>query len=125
MHHNVKSGDPAQKRINIDFLYLDRLLCRKGAGRAMREALERVPGALRERGFFVALRCVHIQSRELAVRYRPVSSPTIRGRTSRHKRWPPAAAASPCAGRARTAARGLTAAKCTACRRWNCSRRPS
>lgn len=67
-------------RVTIDFLYLDLNVCTRcmGTDANLDAAIADVSGVLKAAGFDVVVNKVNITSRELAARYRFVSSPTIR-----------------------------------------------
>lgn len=70
----------SNKKIIIDFLYLDLSVCGRcqGTERNLDEAIGEVSGVLKVVGFEVIVNKVNINSKELAIEYRFVSSPTIR-----------------------------------------------
>ena len=79
------SGDccsPVQesKQVNIDFLYLDLSVCQRcqGAEQNLTEALAEVANVLSSAGYVVKVNRIHVATRELAIQYEFVSSPTIR-----------------------------------------------
>jgi len=69
-----------KKPIFIDFLYLDTTVCGRcqDTEAALDEAVFGVAGVLNAAGYEVKVNKVNITTRELAARYRFVSSPTIR-----------------------------------------------
>lgn len=71
---------PAQKSLDIDFLYLDLNSCERciGTGDTLDEALKDVASVLKASGYAVNLRKTNITTRELAERFQFMSSPTIR-----------------------------------------------
>lgn len=73
-------ADRERRRVEIDFLYLDLNVCTrcKGTDASLDAALAEVSDMLRTAGFDVAVNKVNITSRELAVKYEFLSSPTIR-----------------------------------------------
>ncbi|NLZ90715.1 MAG: DUF2703 domain-containing protein, partial [Clostridiales bacterium] len=68
------------KQIVIDFLYLDLSVCKRcrGAETNLDKALEEVSGLLKAAGFDITVNKINITSKEMAVKHRFVSSPTIR-----------------------------------------------
>lgn len=70
----------ARRRVNIDFLYLDLDVCTRCAGTdaSLDAALADVDAVLKAAGFDVVVNKVNISSKELAIKYQFVSSPTIR-----------------------------------------------
>lgn len=74
-------GQPQPKKpINIDFLYLDTTICGRcqDTEKALDEAVSSVATVLSAAGYVVKVNKVNIATRELAVQYQFVSSPTIR-----------------------------------------------
>ena len=74
-------GQPQPKKpIGIDFLYLDTTVCGRcqGTEKALDEAVASVAGVLNAAGYEVNVNKVNITTRELAVQYQFISSPTIR-----------------------------------------------
>lgn len=73
-------ADRERRRVEIDFLYLDLNVCTrcKGTDASLDAALAEVSDMLRTAGFDVLVNKVNITSRELAVKYEFLSSPTIR-----------------------------------------------
>lgn len=73
-------GIPADKNLDIDFLYLDLDSCERciGTGDTLDEALQDVASVLKASGYQVNLRKTNITSRELAEKFEFRSSPTIR-----------------------------------------------
>jgi O-phosphoseryl-tRNA(Cys) synthetase len=69
-----------EKRLVIDFLYLDLSVCTRcqGTDSSLDEALAEVSKVLEATGTKVILNKVNINTEELAVAYKFVSSPTIR-----------------------------------------------
>jgi hypothetical protein len=72
--------EQAKKQIVIDFLYLDLSVCKRcrGAETNLDKALEEVSGLLKAAGFDITVNKINITSKEMAVKHRFVSSPTIR-----------------------------------------------
>lgn len=68
------------KKFIIDFLYLDLSICTRcqGADKALDEAIADVSHVLKAAGYDVAVNKVNITTKELAIKYQFVSSPTIR-----------------------------------------------
>jgi len=76
-----QAENPRQnKRIVIDFLYLDLSICTRcqGTEAVLEEAMAEVSQVLQAAGFDVIINRVNITSRELAIAHRFLSSPTIR-----------------------------------------------
>ncbi|MCX7614289.1 MAG: DUF2703 domain-containing protein [Clostridiales bacterium] len=73
-------NNTAKKKLLIDFLYLDLGICTRcqGTEKNLDEAVFEVSAVLKAAGYDVIVNKVHITSKELANRYRFVSSPTIR-----------------------------------------------
>jgi len=71
---------PKHRRVEIDFLYLDLTVCTRciGTDANLEAAIGEVSGVLKTAGFDVVVNKVNITSKELAVKYEFVSSPTIR-----------------------------------------------
>jgi len=69
-----------EKRIIIDFLYLDLSECKRcqGAENNLEDAVNEVSKILKAAGYEIVVNKVNINSRELAVKYKFLSSPTIR-----------------------------------------------
>jgi hypothetical protein len=72
--------EQAKKQIVIEFLYLDLSVCKRcqGAETNLDKALEEVSGLLKAAGFDITVNKINIASKEMAVKHRFVSSPTIR-----------------------------------------------
>lgn len=68
------------KKIVVDFLYLDLNVCVRcqGAERNLLEAVDKVSAVLGVSGFEVVVNKIRVASRELAIKYRFRTSPTIR-----------------------------------------------
>ncbi|MGI6193369.1 MAG: DUF2703 domain-containing protein [Christensenellales bacterium] len=68
------------KAVRVDFLYLDTTICGRcqGTEKSLDDALSEVSEALRAEGYEVTVNKVNIATRDLAIRHRFVSSPTIR-----------------------------------------------
>lgn len=73
------SGE-VKKQILIDFLYLDLSVCERcqGTGSKLYEAVDEVDRVLKAAGFEIIVNKININSKELAIKYKFVSSPTIR-----------------------------------------------
>lgn len=71
---------PAEKNLDIDFLYLDLNTCERciGTGDTLDEAIQDVSNVLKASGYHVNLRKTNITSKELAEEFEFRSSPTIR-----------------------------------------------
>jgi hypothetical protein len=71
--------DAPKKSLVVDYLYLDMTTCERcqSADSSLKEALGTMSGTLDALGYAVKLNEVNIASRELAAKYRFVSSPTI------------------------------------------------
>jgi len=69
-----------RRTVQIDFLYLDLNVCTRciGTDASLDEAIREASGVLKTAGFDVVVNKVNITSKELAVKYEFVSSPTIR-----------------------------------------------
>lgn len=69
-----------KKSVTIDFLYLDLSVCTRcqGTDNSLDEAIEAVYGVLKETGIEVLVNKINVISEELAVKYKFISSPTIR-----------------------------------------------
>lgn len=74
------SFNAEKKKIVIDFMYLDLSVCERcqGAEGSLEEAIDEVKRVLELTGVEVVVNKIHIDSEEKAIRYRFVSSPTIR-----------------------------------------------
>lgn len=74
-------GQPQSKKpINIDFLYLDTTVCGRcqDTEKALDEAVTSVAVVLSTAGYQVKVNKVNITTKELAIQYQFISSPTIR-----------------------------------------------
>jgi len=71
---------PEQKKISIDFLYLDLSTCERcqGTEDSLEQSIDEVSAVLEAAGFKVTVNKINITSEELAVKYQFISSPTIR-----------------------------------------------
>lgn len=69
-----------KKPINIDFLYLDTTVCGRcqDTEKALDEAVSSVAVVLNAAGYEVKVNKVNIATKELAIKYQFISSPTIR-----------------------------------------------
>jgi len=69
-----------KKTLNIDFLYLDLSVCERcqGTDNNLDEAIKDVSKVLAAAGFEIKTNKVNITTKELAIKYEFVSSPTIR-----------------------------------------------
>lgn len=69
-----------KKPINIDFLYLDTTVCGRcqDTEKALDEAVSSVAVVLNAAGYEVKVNKVNITTKELAIKYQFISSPTIR-----------------------------------------------
>ena len=69
-----------KRQITIDFLYLDLSVCTRcqGTDTVLDEALAEVSNVLQATGAEVVLNKINVNSEELAVAYKFISSPTIR-----------------------------------------------
>ncbi len=74
------SSQGESKKIVIDFLFLDLDVCGRcrGADHNLEEALKEVSGVLEAAGYDVSVNKVNIEAKETAIKYRFLSSPTIR-----------------------------------------------
>ena len=74
-----ESGKTTRK-LKIDFLYLDLEVCTRcqGTGNTLDEAIGDVANVLQAAGIEVLVNKVNVDSEELAIQYKFVSSPTIR-----------------------------------------------
>src|SRR5690554_5810374 len=70
----------SERRIVIDFLYLDLTECSRcqGADTALDEALSEIAQQLKDIGTEVVVNKVNVVNEELAEQYKFISSPTIR-----------------------------------------------
>ncbi|MGB7604425.1 MAG: DUF2703 domain-containing protein [Lutisporaceae bacterium] len=73
-------SEQKKKQILIDFLYLDLSVCERcqGTENNLDEAIREVAGVLKAAGFEIVVNKVNITSKELAIKYQFLSSPTIR-----------------------------------------------
>lgn len=87
MNGNCCSGDaeccypePEHRRVEIDFLYLDLTVCTRciGPETNLEAAIREVSNVLKMAGFDVVVNKISITSKELAVKHKFLSSPTIR-----------------------------------------------
>ncbi len=77
---STHAGTSEKRQIKIDFLYLNLEVCTRcqGADTTLGEAIGDVAQVLESAGVEVLVNKVNINTEDLAVRYRFVSSPTIR-----------------------------------------------
>ena len=73
------SSAEANRKLVIDFLYLDLSSCGRcqGTDRNLVEAVKDVSGVLKVAGYDVIVNKVNIDSKDLAIKYKFLSSPTI------------------------------------------------
>ena len=73
-------SEQEKKQLVIDFLYLDLSVCERcqGAESNLDKAVDEVSVVLQAAGFEIKVNKVNITSKELAVKYKFLSSPTIR-----------------------------------------------
>lgn len=73
-------SDRQRRTVRIDFLYLDLDVCTRciGTDSSLDEAIEEVSGVLKTAGFDVVVNKIDITSKELAIKHKLLSSPTIR-----------------------------------------------
>lgn len=71
---------PERRRVEIDFLYLDLSVCTRciGTDANLDVAISEVSDVLKMAGFDVVVNKINITSKELAVKHKFLSSPTIR-----------------------------------------------
>lgn len=69
-----------RKQLVIDFLYLDLSVCARcqGTDESMEDAIKEVAVVLQAAGFDLVVNKINITSKELAIKYQFLSSPTIR-----------------------------------------------
>lgn len=72
--------NPKHRRVEIDFLYLDLNVCTRciDTDANLEGAIREVSGVLKMAGFDVVVNKINITSKELAVKHKFLSSPTIR-----------------------------------------------
>lgn len=77
---NCCESEPEKKQLIIDFLYLDLSVCERcqGAEKNLDEAINEVSVVLKAAGFDIVVNKINITSKELAIKYEFLSSPTIR-----------------------------------------------
>lgn len=77
---NCCSPNVERKKITIDFLYLDLSICERcqGTESNLDEAIDEVSTVLKAAGYDIVVNKINITSRELAIKYEFISSPTIR-----------------------------------------------
>lgn len=68
------------KKINIDFLYLDLSICERcqSTDDSLDAAIGDVSAVLKAAGYDITVNKIHISTKELAIKYEFISSPTIR-----------------------------------------------
>ncbi len=78
--NNCCSPKQKRKQIVIDFLYLDLSVCTRcqGTERILEEAISDVSKVFETAGFNVIINKINVTSKEQAIQYKFVSSPTIR-----------------------------------------------
>jgi len=76
----IQSSDKAERRLDIEFLYLDLGVCGpcQGTEASLDQAISEVTPILEETGFDITARKIHVQSEEQARDLGFISSPTIR-----------------------------------------------
>lgn len=69
-----------EKKVVVDFLYLDLSVCERcqDTERNLDEAIHDASAVLKAAGYDIAVNKVHIDTKELAIKYELSSSPTIR-----------------------------------------------
>jgi len=74
------NGEPEKKEIVIDFLYLDLSVCERcqGTENNLDEAIDEASNILKAAGYDIKLNKINIISKDLAMKYEFMSSPTIR-----------------------------------------------
>ena len=77
---DVEACCPTTKVLNVEYLYLDLQRCDRCQSSVQRleKALELLRPVLRELGYSYKLNKIHMSSKNLALKYRFQSSPTIR-----------------------------------------------
>lgn len=72
--------EQTKRQIIVDFLYLDLSVCERcqGTESNLDEAIDQVSGVLRAAGFEMVVNKINVNSKELAIKYKFLSSPTIR-----------------------------------------------
>jgi len=73
-------SEQEQKQLLIDFLYLDLSVCERcqGAECNLDEAIKEVSSVLKAAGFEIVANKINVISKDLAIKYQFLSSPTIR-----------------------------------------------
>lgn len=73
-------SEQKKKQILIDFLYLDLSVCERcqGTENNLDEAIAEVSGVLKAVGFDIVVNKINVTSEDLAIKYKFLSSPTIR-----------------------------------------------
>lgn len=74
------NSTPQKKQIIIDFLYLDLSVCERcqGTESNLDTAINEVSAVLKAAGFDIVINKVNVTTKELAIKYQFLSSPTIR-----------------------------------------------
>ena len=77
---DVEACCPSSKILNVDYLYLDLQRCDRcqSTDQRLEEALELLRPVLHELGYSFNLNKIHMSTKDLALKYRFQSSPTIR-----------------------------------------------
>ena len=77
---DVEACCPSSKILNVDYLYLDLQRCDRcqSTDQRLEEALELLRPVLHELGYSFNLNKIHLSTKDLALKYRFLSSPTIR-----------------------------------------------
>jgi hypothetical protein len=77
---NCCSPKLERRQLVIDFLYLDLSVCSRcqGTGESLEEAIKEVAAVLKAAGYNLIVNKINITSKELALKYHFISSPTIR-----------------------------------------------
>jgi len=72
--------EESKKILKIDFLYLDLDVCERcqGTDRNLDQAIQDVSTILKLAGYDIAVNKINIDSKEMAIKYKFLSSPTIR-----------------------------------------------
>ena len=73
-------GNKLKKKIVIDFLYLDLTVCERcqGTENNLDNSVDEVSDVLKSAGFGVVVNKINVTTKELAIKHRFLSSPTIR-----------------------------------------------
>lgn len=77
---DVEACCPTTKMLNVDYLYLDLQRCDRcqSTDQRLEEALELLRPVLLKLGYSFKLNKIHMSTKDLALKYRFLSSPTIR-----------------------------------------------